>query len=76
MTSNPQMITGVLRKWRRQGNSVRGYVYESDIWDYGEPCYLEDGHFVEASNFYLYVTGRQVYKLPKDEEIIDEDNSS
>lgn len=71
MTSQQQMITGVLRKWRRkEGSGVQGYVYESDIWDDGEQAFLYPGHFIESVSFYLFCMGPQTYKLPKDEEIV------
>lgn len=69
MTSPQQMITGVLRKWQRSGPGIRGYVYESDIWDDGEEAFLFPGEMVESVNFYLWVMNTQTYKLPKDEEI-------
>lgn len=65
-----QTITGELRKWQRRSmSSVEGYVYYSDIWDDGEYASFVGGSFVESSNFFLYVLGKQVYKLDKDEQI-------
>lgn len=73
MTSSQPTITGVLRKWRRSGkDAVQGYVYESDIWDDGEAAHLFPGTFIESTNFFLFNMGQQVYKLPKDEEMMDD----
>ncbi len=71
MISPQQTITGVLRKWRRRGSGVEGFVYESDIWDDGEKAWLFPGAFVVSVNFWLFVMNTQTYKLPKDEEIKD-----
>lgn len=81
---NMPTITGELRKWRRhehQSNGVEtmgesetphalaihGYVYNSEIWDDGEEATLI-GYLTEHGGFYLLVVGRQLYRLPKDEE--------
>lgn len=72
MTFRQPMITGVLRKWRRPAkDTVVGYVYESDIWEDGELATLFPGTFIESTNFYLFNMGSQVYKLPKDEEMLN-----
>jgi hypothetical protein len=76
MTFRQPTITGVLRKWRRLGKGcVSGYVYESDIWDEGEPAYLELGTFIESANYFLFNMGSQVYKLPKEEEVKDDNTT-
>jgi len=66
-----QTITGVLRRWRRNGDKVSGYVYESDIWDNGEFAELEGGYLQGYGPYYLYVRGIQVYKLSKEDELKD-----
>lgn len=69
MTSN---LTGELRKWRREEfDHVSGYVHQSDIWDEGEYAHLGPGKLIESGGFYLFYMGVQVYKLPKDEEIMN-----
>lgn len=69
MTYARQTITGELRKWHSPRlNFVKGYVYDSDIWDEGEEAYMGPGTFIESALFYLFVYGNQVYKCPKDEQ--------
>ena len=78
------MITGELRRWRQHKRSngvavhgepvsphaeaVTGYVYNSDIWDDGEEATLI-GYVTDHGGFYLLVVDKQVYRLPKDEEM-------
>lgn len=73
----PQMITGELRKWRRDTMTngdpcVVGTMYNDtqEIWEDGEEAVIRYGDWYESANYYLAVTiGGGCIKCPKDEEV-------
>ena len=74
MTSPQQTITAELRKWRRNGSHIEGYVYNdvNDIWEDGDHALIYPViSWVESANFYLAVTHTACYKCSKDEELND-----
>lgn len=77
MTSPSRTITAELRKWRRNGDYVEGYIYNdvADVWEDGDRALIYPIiDWVESVNFFLAVTNTACYKCPKDEE--REDGSS
>lgn len=70
MTSVSRTITAELRKWRRNGDAVEGFVYNdiNDCWEDGEWAYFTNTEWFESANFYLVRVGGSVYKCSKDEE--------
>lgn len=74
MAIHPQRtITAELRKWRRSANGVTGFIYNdiNEVWEDGEEAFFTVKEYVESVNYYLAVTNTEVYKLPKDEELLN-----
>lgn len=73
MAVHPQKtVTAELRKWRRNGEYIEGYIYQdiNDIWEDGDHAILGPVlSWPESANFYLAVTLTACYKLSKDEEV-------
>lgn len=76
MRSAQPKVTGELRKWRRNGMTICGKMYNDakGIWFDGEDAVVVFQRWEESPTYFLAVTAQSAIKCSKDEMV--ENNGS